>query len=61
MTHDDIPVNYFQKCMMENAAYEHDLRHYNNNTKDAEVSLMKYLLGQEQRINFTSRQGKKFL
>ena len=59
MTHDDIPMNYFQKCMMDNAAYEHDLRHYNNNTKDAEVGFINDLKEQKDMIYFFPRQGRK--
>ena len=38
--HDNIHIWYFQKCMMDNPAYEDDLKHNNNNTKDAEVGYM---------------------
>ena len=58
--HDNIPVNYFQKCTMDNTAYEHDLRHYNNNTKDAEVGCVNKVDRTIFRIYFISRQGKKF-
>ena len=46
---------------MDNAAYEHDLRHYNNNTKDAEVGGNNWINRTNYRNYFISRQGKRFL
>ena len=60
MCHDDILINYFQKCKMDNTAYEHDLRHFNNNTKDAEVGYNNFMLEQESRISLIPGKERSF-